>query len=172
MIFWMLYANEIKGGIAHLFAGDKAGQVARRILDDAEKKVSLYFGTLVVVNLCLAAIAMGLASAVGLPNPLLWGCSRRHAEFHSLPRSSDNSGRALCNWPLEPSESHGRTRRAYPLDRRDDFGGANHYTHDHWTPPHSKSFTRLFVGCLLGLDVGRLGRPSRGSAAHFRRCRE
>ena len=73
MIFWMLYANEIKGGIAHLFAGDKAGQVARRILDDAEKKVSQYFGTLVVVNLCLAAIAMGLASAVGLPNPLLWG---------------------------------------------------------------------------------------------------
>ena len=73
MIFWMLYANEIKGGIAHLFAGDKAGQVARRILDDAEKKVSQYFGTLVVVNFCLAAIAMGLASAVGLPNPLLWG---------------------------------------------------------------------------------------------------
>ena len=67
------YANEIKGGIAHLFAGDKAGQVARRILDDAEKKVSQYFGTLVVVNFCLAAIAMGLASAVGLPNPLLWG---------------------------------------------------------------------------------------------------
>ena len=47
--------------------------MARRILDDAEKKVSQYFGTLVVVNLCLAAIAMGLASAVGLPNPLLWG---------------------------------------------------------------------------------------------------
>ena len=35
--------------------------------------VSQYFGTLVVVNLCLAAVAMGLASAVGLPNPLLWG---------------------------------------------------------------------------------------------------
>ena len=73
MIFWMLYANEIKGGIAHLFAGDRAGQVAHKILDDAEKKVSQYFGTLVVVNLCLAALAMGLASAVGLPNPLLWG---------------------------------------------------------------------------------------------------
>ena len=73
MIFWMLYANEIKGGIAHLFAGDRVGQVAHKILDDAEKKVSQYFGTLVVVNLCLAALAMGLASAVGLPNPLLWG---------------------------------------------------------------------------------------------------
>ena len=73
MIFWMLYANEIKGGIVHLFAGDMAGQVARRILDGAEKKVSQYFGTLVVVNFCLAALAAGLAGAVGLPNPLLWG---------------------------------------------------------------------------------------------------
>ena len=73
MIFWMLYANEVKGGIALLFSGDRAGQVARRILDDAEKNVSQYFGTLVVVNLCLAVLAVGLASAVGLPNPLLWG---------------------------------------------------------------------------------------------------
>jgi predicted PurR-regulated permease PerM len=73
MIFWMLYANEVKGGIARLFSGDSAGQVARGILDDAETKVSQYFGTLVVVNLCLAVLAIGIASAVGLPNPLLWG---------------------------------------------------------------------------------------------------
>jgi predicted PurR-regulated permease PerM len=73
MIFWMLYANEVKGGIVRLFSGDKAGQVARRILDDAENKVSQYFGTIVIVNLCLAILAIGLASAVGLPNPLLWG---------------------------------------------------------------------------------------------------
>jgi predicted PurR-regulated permease PerM len=73
MIFWILYANEVKGGISRLFAGDRAGQVARRILDDAENKVSQYFGTLVVVNLCLAALAIGIAAAVGLPNPLLWG---------------------------------------------------------------------------------------------------
>ena len=73
MIFWMHYANEVKAGIALLFSGDGAGQVARKILDDAEKKVSRYFGTLVVVNLCLAVLAVGLAGAVGLPNPLLWG---------------------------------------------------------------------------------------------------
>src|SRR4029079_2534368 len=73
MIFWMLYANEVKGGIALLFSGDRAGQVALRILDDAENKVSQYFGTLVVINFGLAIIAMGLASVVGLPNPLLWG---------------------------------------------------------------------------------------------------
>ncbi len=73
MIFWMLYANEVKGGVARLFSGDRAGQVALMILDDAEKNVSQYFGTLVVVNLCLAVLAVGLAGAVGLPNPLLWG---------------------------------------------------------------------------------------------------
>jgi predicted PurR-regulated permease PerM len=73
MIFWMLYANEVKAGIARLFSGDGAGDMARTILDDAESKVSQYFGTLVVVNLCLAVLAIGIASAVGLPNPLLWG---------------------------------------------------------------------------------------------------
>ena len=73
MIFWMLYANEVKGGVARLFSGDRAAQVALMILDDAEKNVSQYFGTLVVVNLCLAVLAVGLAGAVGLPNPLLWG---------------------------------------------------------------------------------------------------
>jgi predicted PurR-regulated permease PerM len=73
MIFWMLYANKVKGGIARLFADDRARKVARKVLDDAENKVSQYFGTLVIVNLCLAAVAMGLALAVGLPNPLLWG---------------------------------------------------------------------------------------------------
>jgi predicted PurR-regulated permease PerM len=73
MIFWMLYASEIKGGVARLFSGDRAGYVARRILDESEKKVSQYFGTLMVVNLCLAVLAVGIASAVGLPNPLLWG---------------------------------------------------------------------------------------------------
>src|SRR5499427_10498745 len=73
MIFWMLYANKIKGDIARLFSDDRARQTTRTVLDDAENKVSQYFGTLFVVNLCLAAVAMGLASAVGLPNPLLWG---------------------------------------------------------------------------------------------------
>src|SRR5262245_28838805 len=73
MIFCMLFANEVTGRIARLFSGDSAGQVARGILDDAENKVSQYFGTVVVVNFCLAVFAIGIAAAVGLPNPLLWG---------------------------------------------------------------------------------------------------
>lgn len=73
MIFWMLYANEIKAGITYLFSGNRARQVARTVLDDAESNVSRYFGTLAVVNLCLATLAVGLAWAAGLSNPLLWG---------------------------------------------------------------------------------------------------
>ena len=73
MIFWMLYANEVKGGVAHLFSDDRGREVARTVLDKAEQRVSQYFGTLLLVNLCLAVVAIGMASAVGLPNPLLWG---------------------------------------------------------------------------------------------------
>jgi predicted PurR-regulated permease PerM len=73
MIFWMLYANDVKAGIAHLFSSDSGRQIARTVLDEAESNVSHYFGTLAVVNLVLAVLAVGLAWAVGLPNPLLWG---------------------------------------------------------------------------------------------------
>ena len=171
MIFWMLYANKVKGGIARLFYDDRARQAARAVLDDAENKVSQYFGTLVVVNLCLAAVAMGLASAVGLPNPLLWGVLAG-AEFYSLSRSSGNGGHALCNWPPDLSDSQSRIRRADYLDIRDDFGGAIHYTHNYWTPPRFKFFPCLSVDCLLGVDVGSLGGISRRPAGHFSRCPE
>jgi predicted PurR-regulated permease PerM len=72
MIFWMLYANEIKTAIANIFSRDHVRQRARSVQDEAESSVSHYFGTLVVVNLFLGALAALLAWAVGLPNPLLW----------------------------------------------------------------------------------------------------
>ena len=172
MIFWMLYANEVKGGVARLFSGDRAGQVALMILDDAEKNVSQYFGTLVVVNLCLAVLAVGLAGAVGLPNPLLWGVLAGTLSFIPYLGPAIMVATLFVIGLLSFPSSHGGVGRAYPLDLRDDFGGANHYTHDHWTPSHAKSFPRLFVDCLLGLDVGPCGGISRRPAAHFRRCRE
>jgi predicted PurR-regulated permease PerM len=73
MIFWMLYANEIKSGITYLFSGKRARQLVRSILDEAESNVSRYFGTLAVVNLCLGTVAAALAWAVDLPHPFLWG---------------------------------------------------------------------------------------------------
>jgi predicted PurR-regulated permease PerM len=73
MIFWMVYANDIKAGIASLFSGDNGRQIARTVQDEAESNVSQYFGTLAIVNMVLGSLAIGLAWAVGLPNPLLWG---------------------------------------------------------------------------------------------------
>jgi predicted PurR-regulated permease PerM len=73
MIFWMLYANDVKAGIAYFFSDNSGRQIARTVLDEAENNVSQYFGTLAVVNLVLGVLAVGLAWAVGLPNPLLWG---------------------------------------------------------------------------------------------------
>jgi predicted PurR-regulated permease PerM len=73
MIFWMLYADEIKDGAAILFSGQRARRTARNAMDDAENNVSRYFGTLAVVNLCLGTVAAALAWAVGLAHPLLWG---------------------------------------------------------------------------------------------------
>jgi predicted PurR-regulated permease PerM len=35
--------------------------------------LSRYFGTLAIVNLCLGTVAAGLAWAVNLPHPFLWG---------------------------------------------------------------------------------------------------
>jgi predicted PurR-regulated permease PerM len=72
MIFWMLYANEIKTGIASIFSSQRAREIVQTVLDETESNVSHYFGTLGVVNLFLGVLAAGLAWIVGLPNPLLW----------------------------------------------------------------------------------------------------
>jgi predicted PurR-regulated permease PerM len=72
MIFWMLYADNIKTAVASIFSQDHLRQTARTVLDESESRVSQYFGTLVLVNLVLGIVAGVLAWAVGLPNPLLW----------------------------------------------------------------------------------------------------
>jgi len=73
MIFWMLYADNIKTAVSNIFSQDHVRETARAVLDEAESSVSHYFGTLVLVNVVLGIVAGGLAWIVGLPNPLLWG---------------------------------------------------------------------------------------------------
>ena len=85
--------------------------------------------------------------------------------------SEDAKVRAVGSWIAFSRVSVSKApilARRYEIN----FGGANHYTRVHWTPPYSQSFPHLFVDCLLGLDVGRLGCTSRRPAAHFLRCRE
>ncbi|MGD9805466.1 MAG: AI-2E family transporter [Hyphomicrobiaceae bacterium] len=73
MIFYLLYQREIKTGIVYFFSGDGARIVVRNILDDAERNVSRFFGTLFLVNVALGAVTTVMTWAVGLPHPLLWG---------------------------------------------------------------------------------------------------
>jgi hypothetical protein len=37
MIFWMIYADDIKAGIAYLFSGDRARKEARMVMDEARE---------------------------------------------------------------------------------------------------------------------------------------
>jgi predicted PurR-regulated permease PerM len=73
MVFYLLYHREIKAGIVFFFSGEDARTTVRRILDDVERNMSTFFGTLAVVNICLGIVATAMTWLVGLPHPLLWG---------------------------------------------------------------------------------------------------
>jgi hypothetical protein len=170
MIFWMLYANDVKAGIAYLFSGARARQVARAVLDEAESNVSQYFGTLAIVNLCLAVLATGLALGRGFIQSAALGCPGRNAELHSLSRSGGDGGDIFRDWPHDPADAERCPRPAASLDLHHDPGGAIHYAHDYWAPPHAEPISRFLVDCFLGLDVGADWCPARSPTAHFRRC--
>lgn len=73
LIFYLEYQKQIKQGIVAFFTDDGVREMAKAILDDAEKNTSTYFGTLLIVNICLGFVATLLAWSVGLPHPSLWG---------------------------------------------------------------------------------------------------
>lgn len=73
LVFNLIYQREIREGMVAFFTNEDARSKASSILKDIEKNISVYFGTLTIVNICLGAATTTLAYAVGLPNPLLWG---------------------------------------------------------------------------------------------------
>ena len=73
LVFNLIYQREIREGLVGIFTNEQARIKVSGILKDIEKNISVYFGTLTIVNICLGAATMALAYAVGLPNPLLWG---------------------------------------------------------------------------------------------------
>jgi predicted PurR-regulated permease PerM len=73
LVFNLIYQREIREGVVGIFTNEQARIKVSGILKDIEKNISVYFGTLTIVNICLGAATMALAYAVGLPNPLLWG---------------------------------------------------------------------------------------------------
>jgi predicted PurR-regulated permease PerM len=54
---------------------------AVRIVREAESSVSVYLGTVTLVNLCLGAAVAGAMALVGMPNPLVWGVGAFLLEF-------------------------------------------------------------------------------------------
>jgi predicted PurR-regulated permease PerM len=73
LVFNLIYQREIREGLVAFFTNEEARLKVSRILKDIEKNISVYFGTLTIVNICLGVATMALTYAVGLPNPLLWG---------------------------------------------------------------------------------------------------
>jgi predicted PurR-regulated permease PerM len=73
LIFNLIYQRQIQDGALLLFRNDDTRQTAKGILEDIQVNMSIYFGTLTVVNICLGIAATALTWLVGLPHPFLWG---------------------------------------------------------------------------------------------------
>jgi predicted PurR-regulated permease PerM len=73
LIFYLVYQKQIKSKVVLVLPSRNARLTALKILADVEKNTTVYFGTFTIVNICLGIVTAGLAYAVGLPNPMLWG---------------------------------------------------------------------------------------------------
>ena len=73
LVFYLIYQKKIKARSVLILPSREARLTALRILSDIEKNTTVYFGTFTIVNICLGIVTTGLAWAVGLPNPMLWG---------------------------------------------------------------------------------------------------
>lgn len=73
LVFYLIYQKKIKARSVLILPSRDARLTALRILSDIEKNTTVYFGTFTIVNICLGIVTTGLAWAVGLPNPMLWG---------------------------------------------------------------------------------------------------
>jgi predicted PurR-regulated permease PerM len=73
LVFYLIYQKKIKARSVLILPSRETRLTALRILSDIEKNTTVYFGTFTIVNICLGIVTTGLAWAVGLPNPMLWG---------------------------------------------------------------------------------------------------
>lgn len=73
LVFYLIYQKKIKARSVLVLPTRDARLTAVRILADIERNTTVYFGTFAIVNFCLGIVTTGMAWAVGLPNPLLWG---------------------------------------------------------------------------------------------------
>jgi predicted PurR-regulated permease PerM len=73
LIFYLIYRRDI-GKAAVKTVDDRYTKWGiRSLIDDVENNMTIYFGTVALVNVCLGCIAALLAAVAGLPNPLMFG---------------------------------------------------------------------------------------------------
>ncbi len=82
LLYFLLAAGDLfLQKLVHVVPEFTDKKKAVRIVREAESSVSVYLGTVTLVNVCLgAAIAVAMA-LVGMPNPLLWGVGACLLEF-------------------------------------------------------------------------------------------
>jgi predicted PurR-regulated permease PerM len=82
LLYFLLAAGDLfLQKLVHVVPEFTDKKKAVRIVREAESSVSVYLGTVTLVNVCLgAAVAVAMA-VVGMPNPLLWGVGACLLEF-------------------------------------------------------------------------------------------
>jgi predicted PurR-regulated permease PerM len=73
LVFHLIYQNQIQETVAGLIADPERRSQSRLILSDIQRNMTLFFGTIAVVNICLGFVLGLIVYLLGYPHPLLWG---------------------------------------------------------------------------------------------------
>jgi predicted PurR-regulated permease PerM len=82
LLYFLLAAGDLfLQKLVHVVPEFTDKKKAVRIVREAESSVSVYLGTVTLVNVCLGAAIAAAMALVGMPNPLLWGVGACLLEF-------------------------------------------------------------------------------------------
>jgi len=73
LVFHLIYQKEIQNAVVELIDDPDLKERARRILRDIQRNMTLFFGTIAVINVAMGAAISVIVYALGYPHPLLWG---------------------------------------------------------------------------------------------------
>lgn len=73
LFFFLLGREQLRAVMVVFFKNREARLRMLRILNDVESNLTSYLSLVAMINLAVGVIAFGVAYAVGLPNPLVWG---------------------------------------------------------------------------------------------------
>lgn len=73
LFFFLASRDDLRNNFVSVFATREARLRALRILNDVERNVANYLGTVSVINFCVGILVTIGAFVIGLPNPAAWG---------------------------------------------------------------------------------------------------